>query len=284
MQTIPSSHRVRRQRGRAKVLSVPVIIMALCWLAPAAAQDMVEAALDAAGVPKVGAFLPNQYDVARTEPLPIDGVWRVNTINKKIRIEQGRAYAIDSWRHLFVLQISPGMVVMQDFRRTGAGVYMAEDLPLLGPATLTLNREGHLDVAVQGKLGPARYQLIRLDAQYPDALSHELTAMAGGAAPPSFAPPPVAPLPGMAPQPAAPVAPVSPIQPGAGAGSAPGQPLPGMPATAPMPLPAPVQQPAPPPTWTPPPAAAPPGVPAAPVPENCTPIGIDPDTGLTICA
>jgi len=188
---------------------------------------MVEAALDAAGVPKVGAFLPNQYDVARTEPLPIDGVWRVNTINKKIRIEQGRAYAIDSWRHLFVLQISPGMVVMQDFRRTGAGVYMAEDLPLLGPATLTLNREGHLDVAVQGKLGPARYQLIRLDAQYPDALSHELTAMAGGAAPPSFAPPPVAPLPGMAPQPAAPVAPVSPIQPGAGAGSAPGQPLPG---------------------------------------------------------
>lgn len=233
---LPSCHRAGLRGGRAKLLCA--LLLTMCWLTPASAQDLVEAALDAAGVPKVGAFLPNQYDVAKTEPLPIDGVWRVNTINKKIRIEQGRAYAIDPWRHLFVLQISPGMVVMQDFRRTGAGVYAAEDLPLLGPATLTLNREGHLDVAVQGKLGPVRYQLIRLDAQYPDALSHELTAMTGGSVPPSFAPPPVAP-----------------------------------PAMTP-----------PPPAWTPPPAAAPPGVPPAPVPENCTPIGIDPDTGLTICA
>jgi len=246
---------------------------------------MVEAALDAAGVPKVGAFLPNQYDVARTEPLPIDGVWRVNAINKKIRIEQGRAYAIDPWRHLFVLQISPGMVVLQDFQRTGAGVYTAQDLPLLGPATLTLNREGHLDVSVQGKLGPARYQLIRLDAQYPDALSHELNAMAGGAAPSSFAPPPGAAAPVMTPpavvpvSPGSPQSPGSPIQPGAAT-----QPLPGMPQAPPMLLPSPVQQPTSPPTWIPPPATTPPGVPPAPVPEDCTPIGIDPDTGLTICA
>ena len=240
-------------------------LVALCWLAPASAQDMIETALDAAGVPKVAAFLPDQFDVARTAPLPIDGVWRVNTINKKIRIEQGRAYALDPWRHLFVLQVSPGMVVLQDFRRTGAGVYMAEDLPLLGPATLTLNRDGHLDVSVQGKLGPARYQLIRLDAQYPEALSHELTAMNGApAAPPAITPPPQAFA-----------TPVSPVQ--SGGGVAPGQSLPGMPTAPPAPLPAPAPQPAP--GWAPPSQA-----PSQPAPENCTPIGIDPDTGLVICA
>lgn len=247
------------------------ILVTLCWLAPASAQDMIETALDAAGVPKVAAFLPDQFDVARTAPLPIDGVWRINTINKKIRIEQGRAYALDPWRHLFVLQISPGMVVLQDFRRTGPGVYAADDLPLLGPATLTLNRDGHLDVAVQGKMGPVNYRLIRLDAQYPDALSHELSAMNGTPGVPTM--PPVITLP------APPVMPVSPAEPGAGA--MPGPALPGMPTVPPAPLPAPAPAPAP--GWTPPPAASP-GVPPMPAPENCTPIGIDPDTGMTICA
>jgi hypothetical protein len=257
-------------RGLLKPLlpiRVPLFLAALCWLAPAAAQGVVDSALDAAGVPKVAAFLPSQYDVARTAPLPIDGVWRVNTIGKKIRIEQGRAYALDPWRHLFVLQVSPGMVVMQDFQRTGVGVYAANDLPLLGPATLTLNREGNLDVSVQGQLGPARYQLIRLDAQYPDALSQELSAMHGASAPP-VAPPAFTPPPAPAVMPAAPA-------PGA---SIPGQPLPGMPTAPPAPMPAPA------PVWTPPAPAPAPQAPPLQTPENCTPIGIDPDTGLPICA
>ena len=246
-------------------LCIVVFLAAFGWMAPVSAQGVVDSALDAAGVPKVAAFLPSQYDVARTEPLPIDGVWRVNTIGKKIRIEQGRAYALDPWRHLFVLQVSPGMVVMQDFQRTGTGVYRANDLPLLGPATLTLNREGNLDVSVQGSLGPVRYQLVRLDAQYPDALNQELSAMHGQAtapaAPPVFTPPP---------------APA--VIPGAPAygGTAPVQQLPGMPTTPPAPMPAPA------PVWTPPAPA--PQAPPVQVPQNCTPIGIDPDTGLPICA
>lgn len=256
-----------RQRAVPGGAPAPVLcatLVSLCWLAPASAQDMLGSALDAAGVPKIAAFLPDQYDVARTAPLPIDGVWRVNTINKKIRIEQGRAFALDPWRHLFVMQVSPGMVVLQDFRRTGPGVYAAEDLPMAGPATLTLNREGHLDVSVQGPLGPVQYRLIRLDAQYPDALSHELSAMTGTPAPP------VAP-PAFAPPPAAPVSPIGP-----GATPAPGQSLPGMPATPSAPQPAT--------GWTPPPAAVRPEAPPLTVPDDCTPIGIDPDTGLPICA
>ncbi|MDZ7668749.1 MAG: hypothetical protein U5Q16_04755 [Gammaproteobacteria bacterium] len=246
------TNRVQRQRQRR--LSVLLAVAALLCASLAFAQDPMEAMLDSAGVPKIAAFLPDQYSVAKTEALPIDGVWRVDTINKKIRIEQGRAYALDPWRHMFVLQVSPGMVVLQNFRRTGTGTYSADDLPLLGPAAMTLAQDGNLDVVVQGKLGPARYRLIRLDAQYPEALSEELAAVGGRGT-----------LPGVTPMP------------------------------SPQPYPTPVS---PPPVHTPPPAPAP-GMPATPPaggrpapqptapvqpPADCTPIGIDPDTGLTICA
>lgn len=236
------THRLQRQRR----LSVLLAFAALWCASLAFAQDAMEAMLDSAGVPKIAAFLPDQYSVAKTEALPIDGVWRVNTINKKIRIEQGRAYAMDPWRHMFVLQVNPGMVVLQNFQRTGTGTYSADDLPLLGPATMTLATDGNLDVAVQGKLGPARYRLIRLDAQYPEALSQELAAVGGRTIPPAASPQP-SPPPHYTPPPAAP-APRSPAPPPA--------------VDTPAPRPA---------------------APAEP-PADCTPIGIDPDTGLTICA
>lgn len=224
-------------------------LVALCWLAPASAQDAIEAALDAAGVPQVPAVLPDRHSVAMTEALPIDGVWRVNTINKRIRIEQGRAYALDRWRHLLVLEVKPDMVVLQNFRRTGAGTYSADDP--VGPVAMTLASDGNLDVVVTTPLFPVRYRLIRVDVQYPDALAHELSAKNGT---------PVAPV---APAPAVPVTP------------APAQPLPGMPAATPSAPTAP--PPAPVPARTTPAAPPPPA-------RNCTPIGIDPDTGLTICA
>ena len=163
----------------------------------ASAQDMSQAIADAAGVPQVAAFLPDKYSVATTEALPIDGVWMISSLRKKIRIEQGRAYALDPWVHFFVLKVQPDMVVLQNFRRVGAGRYSADDLPLLGPATMTLKSDGNLDVTVQGKFGPAKYGLMRLQPQYPDALNSELAAMAGGAAP----------VPGVPPMPAAPIGP-----------------------------------------------------------------------------
>jgi hypothetical protein len=243
----------RPQRHRR--LTVLLGLAALMFASLAFAQDAVEAMLDAAGVPKVAAILPDQYSVAKTEPLPIDGVWRVNTINKKIRIEQGRAYAVEPWRHLFVLEVQPGMVVLQNFRRTGVGTYSADDLPLVGPATMTLTADGNLDVVVKTKLFPIRYRLIRLESQYPEALSQEIAAVGGHATLPGVNPPP-RPLPVSTP-------------PSTG-------PAPGMPVTPPM-------------GGQPPPAGGQPWstqepVAPAPPPADCTPIGIDPDTGLTICA
>lgn len=250
-----SSTRIARQAFVA-------VAACLAIAGPAAAQDLTETIANAAGVPQIPAFLPDRYSVARSEALPIDGVWMISTLKKKIRIEQGRAYAVDPWLHLFVLKVQPDMVVMQNFRRTAPGKYAADDLPLMGPAELALNTEGNLDVRVQGTFGPVKYGLVRVEAQYAAALTQEIQAATGRNVDiPDYSALPVAaaPLPGMP-------------------GSAPG----GAPVAEPLP------HPAQPPATQPPPRDHP--VMPAPLPDagttpaDCTPIGIDPDTNQTICA
>ena len=159
---------------------------------PAPAQnilDLLGGAAGGAGVPQIPAFLPDKYSVPETEPLPIDGVWMISSIGKRIRIENGRAYALDPWLHLFVLKVQPDMVVLQNFRRTSvAGQFIADDLPLQGPATFQLKPDSNIKVPVQGALGPVSYDLIRREPTFPDALGTEIAAMTGN----SYTPPPVA--------------------------------------------------------------------------------------------
>jgi len=230
--------RVRMASGLA------VTLCAVALASSATAQDIGQAIANASGVPQIPAFLPDKYSVPASEPMPIDGLWMVSTIRKKIRIEQGRAYAVDSWLHLFTLKIMPDMVVMQNFRRTGPGQFAADDLPLMGPATMTLNGNGNLDVTVQGMFGPVRYGLTRLEARYPDVLASEVQAATGQTV---TIPPPAS----VTPYP-------TPVQP------------------------APVTQPAP--IGTEPAPAPMPVAPPAETPGDCRPIGIDPDTGAIICA
>lgn len=154
----------------------------------ATAQDITEAIAEAAGVPQMDAFLPDKYSVAETQALPIDGVWTVSSIRKKIRIERGRAYAVDPWLHMFTLKVRPDMVVLQNFERTSAGQYTADDLPLLGPATMQLKPDGNLSVHVKGALGPAAYTLIKREADDEAALDAEIYAMAHGGDLPADAP------------------------------------------------------------------------------------------------
>lgn len=116
-------------------------------------------------IPQIPAFLPYSMDVAMSERYPVDGEWVINTIRKRIRIEAGRAYAVDSWLHLFVLKIEPLMVVIKDIQRTGPGEYSGYDLPLMGAWTAKLLPDGTLNVNVAGTLGPVSYKLmpVRLD-------------------------------------------------------------------------------------------------------------------------
>ena len=111
-------------------------------------------------VPEVGAFLPSVVEVRPSEPMIIDGLWKISSINKMIRIDRGRAYAIDGWTHLFILKIKPGMVVIQNISKTDEGFYSGDDLPLSGPFKARLTGDRLLDVTVAGALGEVRYQLI----------------------------------------------------------------------------------------------------------------------------
>jgi len=118
-------------------------------------------------IPQIGAFLPSVVDVPPGDPLVIDGLWKISANDKLIRIDRGRAYAIDGWVHLFVLKIQPGMVVLRHLKEAKEGTYTGEDLPLAGPLQATLTGDRILDVKVAGKMGAVRYQLIpqQLDEQ-----------------------------------------------------------------------------------------------------------------------
>ena len=118
-------------------------------------------------VPQIPAFLPFMTSVPMTEPLPIDGEWMIDSIRKRIRIEGGRAYAVDSWLHLFVLKNEPLMVVIQDIKSAGPGQYSGQDLPLMGAWAAHLQPNGTLKVSVAGMLGPVSYNLLPVKMDSP---------------------------------------------------------------------------------------------------------------------
>lgn len=116
----------------------------------------------------IPAFLPMADSVPARESMDIDGVWRVSTIGKNIRIEGGRAYAVDSWLHLLTLEVKPNMVVIRNIMPDGRGGYTGEDLPLMGKWQAKLTSDGALDVQVAGALGPAYYRLLPVETGIPD--------------------------------------------------------------------------------------------------------------------
>ena len=115
----------------------------------------------------IPALLPMADSIPATGSMDIDGVWRVSTIGKNIRIEGGRAYAIDSWLHLFTLEVKPNMVVIRNIMPDGNGGYTGEDLPLMGKWQAKLAGDGALDVYVAGALGPASYRLLPVEVDTP---------------------------------------------------------------------------------------------------------------------
>jgi len=141
--------------------------LVLCAGMVSATAIVAQAAQGVPQVPQIPAFLPMANTVPATSALPIDGEWMVTSIGKRVRVQTGRAYALDPWVHLFVLQIQPMMVVIKDIRETGSGAYAGSDLPLIGPWQAQLAADGTLNVSVQTALGPARYAMmpVRMDDQ-----------------------------------------------------------------------------------------------------------------------
>lgn len=125
------------------------------------------------GIP---AFLPHADEVAPSQAMPIDGVWRIDVLSKRIRIEEGRAFAVDPWTHMFVLNIAPDMVVLQDFTPTGPGKYTAHDLPLMSTGSFEVTADRSLQATIPGMLGPIKYKLIPVQIDDPEWYDQEMAA------------------------------------------------------------------------------------------------------------
>lgn len=121
----------------------------------------------------IDGFLPNKADVELSDSLPIDGIWKISTIKKRIKIEKGRAFAIDGWTHAFMLKILPDMVIFKNVQRTGNGQYEADDLPLLAKAAMTLKPDGNIAVRVKTSPFPISYTLVRETLEDADAMAAE---------------------------------------------------------------------------------------------------------------
>ena len=122
----------------------------------------------------LGAALPGRYAVDLGAPLPIDGIWRISTNNKRIRIERGRAFAVDGWNHVLLFRVEPEQVTMTDIRRDEPGLYLGRDILLGGDARMSLREDGNLDVSVATFPFPAKFALIREALDDPDAISGEM--------------------------------------------------------------------------------------------------------------
>jgi len=133
-------------------------------------------AMEIPNIPKVPAFLPTVNQVPARPAMPIDGTWLIPAIGKKIRIDGGRAYAVDGWVHLFVLDIQPGMVVLKDLTPTGPGQYAGEDLPLMGKLTARVLADRSITVNVAGMLGTASYKLIPVQINNANWYQQEMQA------------------------------------------------------------------------------------------------------------
>lgn len=141
-----------------------IILMVYIFLVPNAQSQQMQ-------IPEIGAFLPSITDVRPKQAYAIDGIWSISAIDKLVRIDRGRIYAIEGWNHLFVLKIKPGMVVIHPFTETDLGIYKGDDLPLQGPLQAILTGDRILDITVQGALGEANYQLIPQQVDDPTAFN-----------------------------------------------------------------------------------------------------------------
>lgn len=146
-------------------------------------------------VAQIPAFLPVVTEVAAGNATDADGTYEISTIGKRITISQGRAFVIDPWKHAFVLDVQPGMVVLRDFRQTGPDRFEAEDLPMMGNVTFFRQPNGALQGEVTGALGTSRYVLLPRDlvanppaVDLPGALPDALPTGAPVGAPPALQP------------------------------------------------------------------------------------------------
>ncbi len=126
------------------------------------------------------ANLPTANEVVPGKASPLDGEYRVSSINKRVLLDRGRAIVLEGWKQFFIWDVEPGMVVIRDIQHTGNGKFTGRDLPLNGDWKATYNKSNRrLSAVVNGPYGETRYELIPVDAadQPDDVIEPEPVAL-----------------------------------------------------------------------------------------------------------
>jgi len=123
-----------------------------------AAAALALAGLGAPASAQMRALLPTIEEVEPRGALPIDGVWEIRELGKRIVITDGHAYAEDSWVHMMLFRIEPRQVVIQNIRERGDGSYIAQDLPLMAQVRLEWLGQDTLRASTEGLI-PVTYHL-----------------------------------------------------------------------------------------------------------------------------
>lgn len=104
----PSPHGPRPRSAGLWLVSLLAFVMSGCALVPRT-------------------DLPMQDAVPKTEPLPIDGIWRIEELGKRYRVEGGRVWLMD---RLVVgpVYMQPGQVATIDVQQVGPNEYTGTDI------------------------------------------------------------------------------------------------------------------------------------------------------------
>lgn len=92
--------------------------------------------------------LPDLEEIPPMETMAIDGTWRITANNSRMRIEQGRGYAVDSWKVIFKGVVEPGKVALRNIIYLGQGSFRGEDLTLSGNFSAKIQPNGDLKFQV----------------------------------------------------------------------------------------------------------------------------------------
>jgi hypothetical protein len=129
---------------RTLVLAASLAIAGTTMSAPASAQ--------------VPALLPSVGEMKPSAPLPIDGMYTIREIDKRIMVQDGYAYAVDGWVHALIFQIMPDQVIVRDIQPLPDGSFVGDDLPLMAKIKIEPQPDGSLIARTVTGL-PAVYHL-----------------------------------------------------------------------------------------------------------------------------
>ena len=110
----------------------------------AASLAIAGAAASPQAFAQIPGMLPSVGQVEPSAPLPIDGMYTIRELDKRIMIENGYIYAVDSWNHAFIFKIMPRQIIVRDITPLDHGVFVSNNLTMQGEMTIEQSRDGTL--------------------------------------------------------------------------------------------------------------------------------------------